>query len=111
MTPYDAHYKNGSCSLSNAMNAMSSRWKPLIVCAMRERKNVRFGHLTAVLGVSKKVLTEQLRQLEQDGIVIRKEISDTQAHIEYKLTRKGMELVPILTQLEAWDKRHMLQVA
>lgn len=90
------------------MTTLGSRWKPIIICAMRKRK-VRFGNLVAIIGLSKKVLAEQLRQLEKDGIVVREEFSET--HVEYSLTPKGIELVPILNQLEAWDKRHVYQVA
>jgi DNA-binding HxlR family transcriptional regulator len=92
------------------MAMLGSRWKPIIICAMRKRK-VRFGHLVAIIGVSKKVLTEQLRQLEKDGIVLREEFDESQIRVEYSLTPKGIELVPILTQLEAWDRRHLYQVA
>jgi len=100
--------KHGSCSLSNALNMLGSRWKPIIICAMRKRKT-RFGHLIAVIGLSRKVLTEQLRQLEEDGIVLREQLNES--HVEYSLTPKGLELVPILNQLEAWDRRHLYQTA
>jgi DNA-binding HxlR family transcriptional regulator len=98
--------KPSNCSLTNALNMLGSRWKPVIICAMRKRK-VRFGQLVAVIGLSKKVLTEQLRQLEEDGIVLREEFHESSVRIEYSLTPKGQELVPILNQLEAWDRRHV----
>jgi len=108
MKPYAS--KHSSCSLSHAVNMLGSRWKPLIICAMRNRK-VRFGQLVAVIGLSKKVLTEQLRQLEEDGIVLREEFNESPVRIEYSLTPKGLELVPILNQLEAWDRRHVYAAA
>ena len=108
MNPYAS--KQGSCSLTNALNMLGSRWKPVIICAMRKRK-VRFGQLVAVIGLSKKVLTEQLRQLEEDGIVLREELNESPVRVVYSLTPKGLELVPILNQLEAWDKKHVYAVA
>ncbi|SDL51444.1 DNA-binding transcriptional regulator, HxlR family [Catalinimonas alkaloidigena] len=94
------------CPLSSAMSALGSKWKPIIVAVIRDRK-VRFGQLAAVIDiVSRKVLTEQLRELEADGIVIREEFRELPPRVEYSLTPKGLDLLPILNLLEKWEKKH-----
>jgi len=99
------------CALSSAMAALGSRWKPLIVCCLKD-KRMRFGQLAAVMElISRKVLTDQLRELENDGILIREESKTTGLRVEYRLTAKGHELALILNMLEAWNKRHTLIAA
>ena len=69
------------------------KWKLQILCAMRSGP-VRLGQLARIVpGASKKMLTQNLRQLEADGIVVRKDMSDLVLHIEYELdesTREGV---------------------
>ena len=69
------------------------KWKLQILCAMRSG-SVRLGQLARIVpGASKKMLTQNLRQLEADGIVVRKDMSDLVLHIEYELdesTREGV---------------------
>ena len=80
-----------------------SKWKVQILCAMRSEP-IRLGQLARLIpGASKKMLTQNLRQLEADGIVIRKDLSDLVLHIEYELdesTREGV--CALLDHLATW---------
>ncbi len=70
---------------------------------------MRFGQLAAHINIiSRKALTDSLRELEQDGIVIRQEFKELPPRVEYSLTDKGRELVPILVMLSDWNQRHQL---
>ncbi|AMR29893.1 hypothetical protein A0257_21420 [Hymenobacter psoromatis] len=93
--------------MTRAMATVGAKWKPHLIYAIRERK-ARFGQLHAKLPhISRKVLAEQLRQLEEDGIVQRRELlSEPLPHVEYSLTAKGLALLPILFQLVAWDQQY-----
>ena len=92
------------CALSNAIATLGSRWKPLIVCCLKDKK-MRFGQLAAVMApISRKVLTDQLRELENDGILIRDESKAASLRVEYSLTPKGRDLAAILITLEAWGR-------
>ena len=70
---------------------------------------MRFGQLVAVLDlISRKVLTDTLRELEKDGIVIREQYKELPPRVEYSLTKKGRELLPVLTMLADWYKKHLV---
>lgn len=69
---------------------------------------LRFIHLWRLLPrVSKKVLLEQLRQLEADGLVHRQEYLKFPPEVGYGLTPKGQSLIPILRQIDQWAKAHL----
>ncbi|MEM9051740.1 MAG: winged helix-turn-helix transcriptional regulator, partial [Bacteroidota bacterium] len=67
----------------------------------------RFGQINHFIpSISNKVLTEQLRELEEDGIIIRKVLTDRiPVNVEYSLSKKGKELIPIIALMEAWGER------
>ncbi|PXW16306.1 MULTISPECIES: winged helix-turn-helix transcriptional regulator [Chryseobacterium] len=95
-----------SCPLGKAMAALGSKWKPIIVLVIKDRK-LRFGELAVRINViSRKVLTDQLREMEADGLVIREEFKELPPRVEYSLTEKGLALLPILYQLEEWETKY-----
>lgn len=95
-----------SCPLGKAMSALGSKWKPIIVLVIKDRK-LRFGELAVRINViSRKVLTDQLREMESDGLVIREEFKEIPPRVEYSLTEKGLALLPILYQLEEWEMKY-----
>jgi len=95
-----------SCPLGKAMSALGSKWKPIIVLVIKDRR-LRFGELAVRIKViSRKVLTDQLREMETDGLVIREEFKELPPRVEYSLTEKGLALLPILYQLEEWETKY-----
>lgn len=95
-----------SCPLGKAMSALGSKWKPIIVLVIKDRK-LRFGELAVRINViSRKVLTDQLREMEADGLVIRQEFKEIPPRVEYSLTEKGLALLPILYLLEEWETKY-----
>lgn len=98
--------KDKDCPLGKAMSALGSKWKPIIVCVIKER-TLRFGQIASRLQIiSRKVLTDQLRELEEDGLVQRQEFKELPPRVEYSLTEKGRELLPILQLLEDWEAKY-----
>ncbi|PIF46571.1 DNA-binding HxlR family transcriptional regulator [Chryseobacterium sp. 52] len=94
-----------SCPLGKAMSALGSKWKPIIVLVIKDRK-LRFGELAVRIHViSRKVLTDQLREMESDGLIIREEFKELPPRVEYSLTEKGLALLPILYMLEEWESK------
>lgn len=72
---------------------------------MLSDKTLRFGELAfRIEKISRKVLTEQLREMESRGIVLRMSYPETPPRVEYSLTKKGEQLLPILNQLCEWSK-------
>ena len=94
------------CPLTNAMSTLGSKWKPVIVMVIGNKK-LRFGQLFAIIGlISRKVLTDQLRELERDNILMRKEFKELPPRVEYRLTEKGLALMPVLKLLEKWERTY-----
>ncbi|MFI0484296.1 winged helix-turn-helix transcriptional regulator [Actinomadura sp. 9N215] len=95
------------CALDAAMDVVGGKWKALILWALGERLH-RFGELRRSLpGVSEKVLTQQLRELEADGIVRRTVFDETPPRVEYELTDEGAALHAALGPLGEWAARRM----
>ena len=94
------------CPVSATLRVIGGKWKPLILNELKGGK-LRFGQLRGrIPEASHKVLTEQLRQLEQTGILQRTVYHETVLRSEYELTPYGESLRPILFALCEWGIRH-----
>ena len=86
-----------------ALRMLEGRWKMIILFQLFDRRVLRFSELErAVPGVSQKMLTQQLRELERDGIVDRKVYPQVPPRVEYRLTAWGDALCPTLDSLLEW---------
>jgi DNA-binding HxlR family transcriptional regulator len=96
-----------TCGLDAAVDVVGGKWKVLILWALGERKR-RFGELKReVPGISEKMLIQQLRQLETDGIVHREAYHEIPPKVEYSLTPLGVSLNTALEPLGRWGEEHM----
>ena len=87
------------CPLTNAMNVIGGKWK-IVILGHLLKKEKRFGELKrSIQGVTQKMLTQQLRELENDGIVHREIYKEIPPKVEYSLTDFGRSLEPIINQL------------
>lgn len=85
---------------------MGGKWKPLIVFHLVDQTR-RYGDLRRAIGkVSDKVLIQQLKDLEADGIVIRKDYGEIPPRVDYSLTPFGRSLAEALRQLCEWGTQH-----
>lgn len=99
-------FLKANCPMVRTMGILGSKWKPVIIYKIG-KKHVRFGQLAAQVSlISRKVLTEQLKELEEDGILSREAFSEVPPRVEYTLTEKGLDLLPILESLCAWNHKH-----
>ncbi|MEQ6119562.1 helix-turn-helix domain-containing protein [Reichenbachiella sp. MALMAid0571] len=90
------------CPLTMSLNVIGGKWKPLIIYNL-EKSNMRFGQLDdAIMGISRKVLTAQLNELVNDKLILRTAFAETPPRVEYSLTDKGRELIPILRSIAKW---------
>ena len=72
---------------------------------------MRFSEIQRALeGITQKVLTNQLRELEADGLVFRRVYAEVPPRVEYSLTPLGETLIPILDNLQAWAKEHSCEI-
>lgn len=98
--------KMRDCPVLATIAVMGGKWKPRILWHLRDGA-ARFGELRRVTGVSEKVLHENLRALERDGLVSRTpvKIGDV-VYVEYRYTEYGLSLVPVLDAMGQWGLAH-----
>jgi DNA-binding HxlR family transcriptional regulator len=90
---------------------IAGKWKPLIIYFLLEAPN-RYGELKrAVRGVSDKMLIQQLKELESDGLVIRTDYKEVPPRVDYALTPLGRSLAEALEPLCNWGAENMEEVA
>jgi len=98
-----AIFQYSDCPMHRSMAILGTKWKPILIWSLRDKK-ARFGQIAATVGtISKKVLTSTLRELEEDGVVSREEFKELPPRVEYTLTEKGQALIPIMLKLVQWD--------
>ncbi|NOU95648.1 ArsR family transcriptional regulator [Paenibacillus sp. LMG 31456] len=86
-----------------AMNLLSQRWTGMIIYQLLSGPH-RFCNIEAAIGLSGKVLSERLKDLENEGIVKREVYPETPVRIEYSLTDKGVAFEPIMRDIEKWSQ-------
>jgi DNA-binding HxlR family transcriptional regulator len=90
------------CAIALALSIIGGKWKPLILWHLKD-KVLRFGELKRTLGtVTQKTLTQQLRELESDGLIYRNIYTQIPPKVEYSLTDKGRTVLPILEMISRW---------
>ena len=97
---------NYGCPVQATINVLAGKWKVMILWHLGFGTK-RFAELRDLLpGVSEKVLTDQLRQLEADGVVQRTSNGSMPARVDYSLTPAGEELIPEMERLCHWGSQH-----
>jgi DNA-binding HxlR family transcriptional regulator len=103
--------KTYSCGLEAVLAVIGGKWKFVILWTLARQGPKRFGELRrAVTGISEKMLIQELKELELDGIVLRKDFRKVPPHVEYSLSSFGMELSETLRPLCDWGTRHMNRI-
>ena len=106
--PEDSNPKveEGFCPVTYTQNLTAGRWKIIILWHL-SKGTKRFNELQRLLpGISKGILTRQLRELEEDGMVHREVYKEVPPKVEYSLTSKGVSFIPILDMMGEWGKKH-----
>lgn len=95
-----------SCPVEYTASIISNKWKVLILRDLFEGKK-RYNELSrSVVGISAKVLTQNLRDLESDGIISRKVYPEVPPRVEYSITDMGLELKEILDVMKAFGEKY-----
>jgi DNA-binding HxlR family transcriptional regulator len=96
------------CPVTAMLELIGGKWKPVILYCLRSDTR-RFGEIAArIPQISRKVLTEQLKELEKDGLVVREQFNEIPPRVEYSLTERGKSLSPVLNEMENWGLANII---
>jgi len=99
----------GCSSVKTTLDVIGGKWKPLIVFLLVDKTH-RFSELLkGIDGITQKMLTQQLRELEADGLISRKVYPQVPPKVEYSITDYGKTLVPVLQTMHKWGKTHRVE--
>ncbi len=100
--------KKTGCPVSAMLEIIGGKWKPSILYYLTSGTR-RFGEIAVrIPTVSRKVLTEQLKELEKDGLIVRKQYKEIPPRVEYSLAELGKSLSSVLNEMAVWGKNHVL---
>lgn len=95
------------CPVTYTMQKIGGKWKPIVLFLIVQGIN-RFGKLQrSIEGISKQMLTKQLRELEADGILERKVYAEVPPRVEYFLSPLGESLMPVIKSMKKWGLAQM----
>ncbi|OQW44985.1 MAG: HxlR family transcriptional regulator [Proteobacteria bacterium SG_bin6] len=98
-----------ACPMEATLDLIGGKWKGVILYRLLEGTK-RFGELRKLLcRITQRTLTQQLRELEADGLVSRRVFAEVPPRVEYALTERGRTLEPVLASLMAWGQVHAVQ--
>lgn len=98
--------KESRCPVETTLTVIGGRWKVLILRELFQGVK-RFGELhRSIHGITQKMLTQQLREMENDGILNRKVYPEIPPKVEYSLTALGKSLKPVLDAMHGWGTKH-----
>jgi len=96
------------CGLKKVLNIVGGKWKIMILCVIDKKGTVRYGDLRrSVYGITNTMLATSLKEMENDGLVERKQYMEMPVRVEYSLTAKAESIVPILLQLKKWGEENL----
>ncbi len=99
-----------ACPIASSINIFGGKWKPEILYFINLSPR-RFNELKRLIpAVTQRMLTQQLRELERDGVINRKQYLEIPPRVVYSMTDLGNTLIPIFKQLEKWTQKNIKKV-
>ena len=99
------------CAIEKGMRLIGGKWKGSIIYHLKDQP-VRFNDLSRMLGgATKKMVDQRLKELEQEGMILRKVINDRPIAVTYELTDFGRSALKILEALKDWSETHNIELA
>jgi DNA-binding HxlR family transcriptional regulator len=103
--------KRYHCAVELAVDVIGGKWRPVILAHLKEGVH-RYGELRRRMpDVTEKMLTQRLRELEADGLIVRRDLGPNPPHVEYALTEEGRSLAPVLQALYDWGTARAARTA
>ncbi|SNZ15669.1 transcriptional regulator, HxlR family [Terribacillus aidingensis] len=109
MSDYNEEIVPEMCKVTDALGILVGKWKPVILLHLLKNGTQRFNELKRSLpGITQKMLTNQLRELEEEDIIERKVYAQVPPKVEYSITDYGTSLEPILHAMHVWGANHTI---
>lgn len=91
------------CPIDHALRLLGGKWKSRIVCVLAQMAPLRYGDLKREMAnVTDTALSNALREMERDGLLVRRQYNEVPLRVEYTLSAKGEQAVPLLLALADW---------
>ncbi|NDV20128.1 transcriptional regulator [Pseudodesulfovibrio sp. JC047] len=95
------------CSVELTLQVIGGKWKPIILYRLGNEGVLRFSEVKrSIPNITQKMLTQQLRELEKDGVVHREVYAQVPPKVEYSLTQQGQSIMPIIESLCQWGESY-----
>ena len=99
------------CDVDTCLELIVGKWKPLILWKLSQHPSIRFGEFQrAIPGITKKMFTQQLRELERDSLITRTVYPTVPPKVEYALSGFGQTLRPVLDATAQWGRQYKQQI-
>lgn len=109
-TPHQRFDCAPGCTVEATLNLIGGKWKGVILYRLLTAQVLRFNELRRLLPhITQRMLTNQLRELEGDGLVQRTVYPEVPPKVEYRLSSYGQTLSPVILALKAWGDAHLQQ--
>ena len=96
------------CGLKKVLDIIGGKWKVLILCLIDDRGSVRYNEMRReIFGITSTMLAQSLREMEEDGLVLRHQYAEMPVRVEYTLTDRAKSMIPILLELKAWGEKYL----
>ncbi|MEM9708494.1 MAG: helix-turn-helix domain-containing protein [Pseudomonadota bacterium] len=106
--PFVPDAASQDCPVTYCLSLIGGKWKPVIIFCIANGVD-RFGAMQrSVFGITKQMLTKQLRELEADGLISRTVFAEVPPRVEYALTDKGRSVLPIIEEMKAWGEANTI---
>lgn len=99
--------KDIRCPLEYALDVFGGKWKSRIICTLGMNATMRYSELRGELtNITDTMLSASLKELQEDGMVIRTQYNEIPPKVEYSLTKKGISVIPLLLEINNWGQEH-----
>lgn len=100
-----------TCPIRNVLERISDKWSLLVLCSLEVKDDMRYKELMAAIpDISHKMLTNTLKHLAEDHLVVRKAYAEIPPRVEYSLTEMGKSLMPAIQQMIEWAQQHFEEI-
>ena len=96
------------CPMNLMFNIIGGKWKIKIICTLNLNDSLRYGEIKRrITGINATMLANSLKEMEEDGLIVRKQYDEMPVRVEYQLTKKSRSIIPILLELKRWGEKYL----